>query len=87
MQLSFCHPTTLQSQVRQKVTVLSVTDNKVNNSSMPEAACPVDDRDPRSWKPWKKRLLFFALMSSSLLADGYDVRRLMRSQLTRDIGR
>lgn len=30
-------------------------------------------RSPRSWSPWKKRLLFFALMSSSILADGYAI--------------
>ncbi len=29
-----------------------------------------EHRSPRSWSPWKKRLLFFALMSSSILADG-----------------
>ncbi|RAL07121.1 putative MFS transporter [Aspergillus homomorphus CBS 101889] len=26
--------------------------------------------NPRHWHPWKKRFLFFALMSSSILADG-----------------
>lgn len=30
-----------------------------------------EQRNPRNWRPWKKRLLFFALMSSSILADGY----------------
>ncbi|RAH47325.1 putative MFS transporter [Aspergillus brunneoviolaceus CBS 621.78] len=29
-----------------------------------------EQRNPRNWRPWKKRLLFFALMSSSILADG-----------------
>lgn len=32
-----------------------------------------EHRSPRSWSPWKKRLLFFALMSSSILADGYAI--------------
>ncbi|KAL4792778.1 major facilitator superfamily domain-containing protein [Aspergillus venezuelensis] len=27
-------------------------------------------RSPRKWSPWKKRLLFISLMSSSILADG-----------------
>lgn len=31
----------------------------------------VDKNDPRNWSPWKKRMVFFALMSSSILADGY----------------
>lgn len=35
-------------------------------------ATEVDDTlDPRNWSPWRKGLLFLALMSSSLLADGY----------------
>ncbi|KAL2871901.1 putative MFS transporter [Aspergillus lucknowensis] len=29
-----------------------------------------ESRNPRNWSPWKKRLLFIALMSSSILADG-----------------
>ncbi|KIX06274.1 uncharacterized protein Z518_04249 [Rhinocladiella mackenziei CBS 650.93] len=31
---------------------------------------PSDDRNPQNWSPWKKRLVFIALMSSSILADG-----------------
>jgi hypothetical protein len=30
-----------------------------------------DGRDPRKWSPRKKLLVFIALMSSSVLADGY----------------
>jgi hypothetical protein len=30
-----------------------------------------DGRDPRKWRPRKKLLVFIALMSSSILADGY----------------
>ncbi|KAL4951573.1 major facilitator superfamily domain-containing protein [Aspergillus filifer] len=29
-----------------------------------------ESRSPRKWSPWKKRLLFISLMSSSILADG-----------------
>ncbi|RMD41466.1 hypothetical protein DV735_g3635, partial [Chaetothyriales sp. CBS 134920] len=29
-----------------------------------------DERNPQNWSPWTKRLVFVALMSSSLLADG-----------------
>lgn len=29
------------------------------------------DQDPRNWSSTRKTLLFIALMSSSLLADGY----------------
>lgn len=31
---------------------------------------PGDDMTPQNWPPWRKRLLFFALMSSSILCDG-----------------
>ena len=31
----------------------------------------MDFRDPKSWSSGRKTLLFMALMSSSLLADGY----------------
>lgn len=34
-------------------------------------ADPADELDPQNWKPWKKRLVFIALMSSSILCDGY----------------
>lgn len=30
-----------------------------------------EDRNPRNWSPTKRRLMFIALMSSSILADGY----------------
>ena len=36
-------------------------------------ADPADELDPQNWKPWKKRLVFIALMSSSILCDGYVV--------------
>ncbi len=36
-----------------------------------EVPDPNDHRNPQNWSPWKKRLLFLALMSSSILADGY----------------
>lgn len=31
---------------------------------------PEDGANPQNWPPWKKRVLFFALMSSSILCDG-----------------
>lgn len=31
----------------------------------------IDENDPRNWNPWKKRMVFLALMSSSILADGH----------------
>ena len=33
-------------------------------------ADPFDELDPQNWKPWRKRLVFIALMSSSILCDG-----------------
>ncbi|KAL3471135.1 major facilitator superfamily domain-containing protein [Aspergillus californicus] len=41
-------------------------------SDLQTVELPGDDeeRSPRHWSPWKKRLLFISLMSSSVLADG-----------------
>ncbi|KAL4866614.1 hypothetical protein BDV12DRAFT_210348 [Aspergillus spectabilis] len=39
-------------------------------SASPSAADEDESRNPRRWSPWKKRLLFISLMSSSILADG-----------------
>lgn len=36
---------------------------------------PNDLLNPQNWSPWRKRLIFTALMSSSLLADGYATQR------------
>ncbi|CBF82176.1 hypothetical protein AN5284.2 [Aspergillus nidulans FGSC A4] len=36
----------------------------------PPAENDDESRSPRNWSPWKKRLLFISLMSSSILADG-----------------
>jgi hypothetical protein len=33
---------------------------------------PADTLDPKNWPVLKKRLVFLALMSSSILCDGYD---------------
>jgi hypothetical protein len=35
-----------------------------------EGADRNDVNHPQNWSPWKKRLLFLALMSSSVLTDG-----------------
>ncbi|PTU17933.1 hypothetical protein P175DRAFT_0504677 [Aspergillus ochraceoroseus IBT 24754] len=46
-------------------------------TELQQGLSPVDDeeeaRNPRNWSPWKKRLMFFSLMGSSILADGYVV--------------
>ncbi|KKK20862.1 putative Polyamine transporter [Aspergillus ochraceoroseus] len=43
-------------------------------TELQQGLSPVDDeeeaRNPRNWSPWKKRLMFFSLMGSSILADG-----------------
>ena len=45
--------------------------NQRRQSVVEVVADPNDDLDPQNWKPWKKRLVFIALMSSSILCDGY----------------
>lgn len=45
----------------------SDTSSDRNMSKGPDAS---DAANPRNWSPWKKGLLFAALMSSSFLADG-----------------
>jgi len=60
--------------VSEKNTTVDNTVTAVNNdgeqSSVHEDTDPNDQRSPQNWSPWKKRLLFLALMSSSILADG-----------------
>lgn len=45
----------------------SDTSSDRNMSKGPDRS---DEADPRNWSPWKKGLLFTALMTSSFLADG-----------------
>ena len=35
-----------------------------------EGPDPSDSLNPQNWSPWTKRMLFFVLMSSSILTDG-----------------
>ncbi|EXJ61901.1 hypothetical protein A1O7_02332 [Cladophialophora yegresii CBS 114405] len=44
--------------------------NDGDEPSILEGEDAVDSHSPKNWSPWKKRLLFLALMSSSILADG-----------------
>lgn len=41
----------------------------------PKHPASMDSQDPREWSSTRKTLLFVALMSSSLLADGYIILR------------
>ena len=43
--------------------------NDSNESSIVEEP-DRDERNPQNWSPWKKRIVFLTLMSSSILADG-----------------
>ena len=36
----------------------------------PTAPDPTNNLNPQNWSPWKKRFLFCALLSSSILCDG-----------------
>jgi len=47
-----------------------VLSNDSNESSIVEEPGCGDERSPQNWSPWKKRMVFLALMSSSILADG-----------------
>ena len=55
--------------IEKRVQELGKTDRRP--SIVEIVADPADELDPRNWKPWKKRLVFIALMSSSILCDGY----------------
>ncbi|ETI19831.1 hypothetical protein G647_08845 [Cladophialophora carrionii CBS 160.54] len=55
------------SPARSTVVALS---NDCDQPSILEGQDSTDSRNPKNWSPWKKRLLFLALMSSSILADG-----------------
>lgn len=42
-----------------------------NNLDESKESMDMDERNPKNWTKTRKTLLFIALMSSSLLADGY----------------
>lgn len=59
--------TTEKAQLETSVVALS------NDSSEPhvlEASDLNDALDPQNWTAWRKRMVFLALMSSSILCDG-----------------
>lgn len=45
--------------------------NDSNEPTVLEGPDAADTNNPQNWNPWTKRLVFLALMSSSILADGY----------------
>ncbi len=59
-----------EKDVNPESTVLALS-NDSDKPSVLEGPDENDDRNPQNWSPWKKRLVFLALMSSSILADGY----------------
>ncbi|KAL4756149.1 putative MFS transporter [Aspergillus foveolatus] len=55
--------------MQEKTSDLQTTELRPTTST-PPAEDDDESRSPRNWSPWKKRLLFISLMSSSILADG-----------------
>lgn len=73
-----------KSEARGSVLALS---NDRHEPTVLEGPDLNDTRNPQNWSPWTKRAVFLALMSSSILADGYanytlleDVGKLMKNQ-------
>lgn len=60
----------VEKNVDPTTTEVSVS-NYGNESTILESVDPSDTLNPQNWSPWKKRMVFLALMSSSILADGY----------------
>ncbi|RMZ83598.1 hypothetical protein DV738_g962, partial [Chaetothyriales sp. CBS 135597] len=58
-----------EKNVDPETTVVALSSHS-NEPEFLQAADQDDTRNPQNWSPWKKRLVFLALMSSSLLADG-----------------
>lgn len=50
-------------------TVIALSNDK-NEPTILEGPDQSDSRNPQNWSPWTKRMVFLALMSSSILADG-----------------
>lgn len=59
-----------EKTVNPESTVIALS-NDSDQPSVIEGPDPNDVRNPQNWSPWKKRLILLALMSSSILADGY----------------
>ncbi|KAK5189460.1 hypothetical protein LTR96_010136 [Exophiala xenobiotica] len=58
-----------EKNIDPETTVVALS-NDSSEPSILEGPDRNDDRNPQNWSPWKKRLIFLALMSSSILADG-----------------
>ncbi len=59
-----------EKNIDPETTVVALS-NDSSEPSILEGPDRNDERNPQNWSPWKKRLVFLALMSSSILADGY----------------
>jgi hypothetical protein len=58
-----------EKHIPAESTVVALS-NDGDQPSILEGPDANDPHNPQNWSPWKKRLLFLALMSSSILADG-----------------
>ncbi|KIW86782.1 uncharacterized protein Z519_12568 [Cladophialophora bantiana CBS 173.52] len=58
-----------EKNINTESTVVALS-NETDQPSVVDGQDSDDSRSPQNWNPWKKRLLFLALMSSSILADG-----------------
>lgn len=56
--------------VEPEATVIELSNDEEEVISIEEPDCQ-HQRDPRTWSSRKKACIFIALMSSSILADGY----------------
>jgi hypothetical protein len=62
-------PDLSEKNLKSEGTIVALS-NDDDQPSVLEGPDPNDSLNPQNWSPWKKRLLFLALMSSSILADG-----------------
>lgn len=62
-------PTFSEKNLHPEGTIVALS-NDHGEPSVLEGPDPSDPLNPQNWSPWRKRLLFLALMSSSILADG-----------------
>lgn len=58
-----------KKNIDQESSVIALS-NEGDQPTVLEGPDRNDPRNPQNWSPWKKRLIFLALMSSSILADG-----------------
>ncbi|KIX94741.1 uncharacterized protein Z520_09431 [Fonsecaea multimorphosa CBS 102226] len=62
-------PPVSEKNVNAESTVVALS-NENDQPSILDGLGSDDSQSPQNWSPWKKRLVFLALMSSSILADG-----------------